>query len=157
MAGSNLVTRFIQRFEGYARRLRTGHCTTYLCSAGVLTIGYGSTGRGVTPGVIWSQAQATARFEQDLQQFARGVYQLSPTLRDEAEPRQAAIVSFAYNCGLKAYQHSSLRRAVNRQDWEEAKRQLMKWTRAKGRVVAGLENRRRAECALVDAGADAPQ
>ena len=146
----SLVAEFIKRFEGYAKRLRTGHCTTYLCSAKVLTIGYGSTGRGVTPGAIWSQARASERFEEDLQQFAREVFALSPVLHFETEARQAAIVSFAYNCGIKAYRHSSLRRAVNRLDWDEAKRQLMKWTRAGGSVVKGLENRRRAECALVD-------
>lgn len=146
----SLVADFIKRFEGYARRLKTGHCTTYLCSAKVLTIGYGSTGRGVKPGIIWSHAQASQRFEEDLQVFAQGVYALSPVLHFETQARQAAVISFAYNCGLTAYKNSTLRRAVNRLDWEEAKRQLMRWTRAGGKVVKGLENRRRAECALVD-------
>lgn len=145
----SLVADFIKRFEGYARRLKTGHCTTYLCSAGVLTIGYGSTGRGVKPGVIWSKEKADARFAQDLEEFAKGVYALSPVLHWETEQRQAAIISFAYNCGLAAYKNSTLRRAVNRLDWPEAQRQLMRWTRAGGRVVKGLENRRRAECALI--------
>lgn len=145
----SLVADFIKRFEGYAKRLRTGHCTTYLCSAGVLTIGYGSTGRGVKPGVIWSKEKADARFAQDLEEFAKGVYAISPVLHWETEQRQAAIISFAYNCGLAAYKNSSLRRAVNRLDWPEAQRQLMRWTRAGGRVVKGLENRRRAECALI--------
>ena len=145
----SLVADFIKRFEGYARKLKTGHCTTYLCSAGVLTIGYGSTGRGVKPGVIWSREKADARFAQDLEEFAKGVYALSPVLHWETEERQAAIVSFAYNCGLVAYKNSTLRRAVNRLDWPEAQRQLMRWTRAGGRVVKGLENRRLAECALI--------
>ena len=146
----SLVADFIKRFEGYARRLKTGHCTPYLCSAGVLTIGYGSTGRGVKPGVIWSRERAAARFRADLEQFAQGVYAPSPTLLWEPEGRQAAVVSFAYNCGLAAYRNSTLRRAVQRQDWPEAQRQLMRWTRAGGKVVKGLENRRRAECALIE-------
>lgn len=146
----SLVVNFIKRFEGYAKRLRTGHCTTYLCSAGVLTIGYGSTGRGVTPGVIWSREKAEARFEADLHEFSQGVFDLSPTLMFESEGRQAAVISFAYNCGLRAYRNSTLRRAVNRQDWPEAQRQLMKWTRAGGKVVQGLVNRRRAERELID-------
>lgn len=146
----SLVTDFIKRFEGYAKRLRTGHCTTYLCSAKVLTIGFGSTGRGVKPGVIWSREKADARFEEDLDIFAQGVFGLSPALMFESEGRQAAVISFAYNCGLKAYKNSTLRRAVNRQDWPEAQRQLMKWTRAGGKVVQGLVNRRRAEVALIE-------
>lgn len=146
----SLVVDLIKRFEGYAKRLRSGHCTTYLCSAGVLTIGYGATGRGVTPGVIWSREKAEARFDSDLNTFAVGVYQLSPTLMFESDGRAAAITSFSYNCGIKAYRNSTLRRVVNRQDWTEAQRQLMKWTRAKGKVVPGLVNRRRAESALID-------
>lgn len=146
----SLVAKFIQRFEGYAKRLKSGYCTTYLCSAGVLTIGFGSTGRGVKPGIIWSRQQAEARFEQDLAGFSRQVFNLSPGLHLEPEARQAAIVSFSYNVGTTAYRHSTLRRVVDRQDWEEAKRQLMRWTRAKGRVVPGLFNRRAAECVLID-------
>lgn len=146
----SLVARFIQRFEGYAKRLKDGACTTYLCSAKVLTIGFGSTGAGVAPGVVWSRAKAEQRFDQDLAAFSQGVYALSPVLHFESEGRQAAIISFAYNCGLGAYRNSALRRAVNRLDWPEARRQLMKWTRAGGQVVPGLVNRRRAECALTE-------
>ena len=145
-----MIVEFIKRFEGYARRLNDGRCTTYLCSAKVLTIGYGSTGSGVAPGVIWTREQADKRFHRDLEKFAQGVFELSPTLQFESDGKQAAIISFAYNCGLGAYQRSSLRRAVNRQDWPEAQRQLMKWTVAGGKVVQGLVNRRRAECALID-------
>lgn len=146
----SIVAKFIQRFEGYAKRLKDGRCTTYLCGAKVLTIGWGSTGRGVTPGVVWTPEQAQRRFEQDLDKFAKGVFALSPTLHFESEGRQAAIISFAYNCGLNAYKNSTLRRAVNRMDWPEARRQLMKWTRAGGKVVPGLVTRRRAECALTE-------
>jgi len=146
----SLVAQFIQRFEGYAKALRDGYCTTYLCSAKVLTIGYGSTGAGVTPGVIWSKAKATKRFEQDLHKFASGVFALSPVLHFETEGRQAAIISFAYNCGLGAYRTSTLRKTVQRLDWEESQRQLRRWTRAGGKEVRGLAIRREAECALID-------
>lgn len=148
---ADLVVGVIRRFEGYARRLPTGDCAAYLCSAGVPTIGWGSTGPGVRLGTVWSRERAAQRFDADLAAFTLGVYALSPGLATESAGRQAAIVSFAYNCGLTAYRHSTLRRAVNRGDWEEAKRQLMRWTRAGGRVVRGLESRRRAECALIDA------
>lgn len=145
----SLVADFIKRFEGYAKRLKSGACTTYLCSAKVLTIGYGSTGIGVTPGVIWSKRKAEKRFESDLEKFARGVYALSPVLHFESEERQAAIISFAYNLGLGAYRNSTLRKAVNRLDWEEAQRQILRWNRASGKVVRGLVIRREAEAALM--------
>jgi lysozyme len=146
----SLAADFIKRFEGYAKRLKDGYCTTYLCSAKVLTIGYGSTGSGVRPGVIWSQAKASERFDTDLQKFAQGVYALSPVLYFETEQRQAAIISFAYNLGLSAYKTSTLRKAVQRLDWAEAQRQIKRWNRAGGKVVRGLTIRREAESALME-------
>jgi lysozyme len=138
----------IKRFEGYAKRLKNGDCTTYLCAAGVMTIGYGSTG-GFSPGAVWTEPQANARFLQDVKKFAVGVFALSPGLMLEPENRQQAIISFAYNCGLNAYKNSTLRKAVNRQDWEEATRQLLKWDNVKGKPVRGLTLRRRAEADLL--------
>ena len=146
----SLVADFIKRFEGYAKRLKNGYCTTYLCSAKVLTIGYGSTGEGVRPGVIWSERKAAERFDADLMKFARGVFDLSPVLYFETEARQAAVISFAYNCGLGAYRTSTLRKAVNRLDWTEAQRQIKRWNRAGGKVVRGLTIRREAEAALME-------
>jgi lysozyme len=146
----SLAADFIKRFEGYARRLADDRCVPYLCSAKVLTIGYGSTGEGVRPNVVWTRRQADARFELDLGKFAAGVFELSPGLRDATEGKQAAIISFAYNLGLGAYKNSTLRRAVNREDWPEAQRQLMLWTRAGGQVVRGLVIRRQAEAELID-------
>jgi lysozyme len=146
----SLAADFIKRFEGYAKRLPDDRCAPYLCSAKVLTIGYGSTGEGVYPGAVWTRGQADARFQKDLVGFAAGVFALSPGLRDATEGQQAAIVSFAYNCGLAAYKNSTLRRVVNREDWPEAQRQLMRWTRAGGKVVRGLVIRRQAEAALID-------
>ena len=146
----SLVARFIQQFEGYAKRLPSGNCTTYLCSAKVLTIGFGSTGQGISPGTVWTRQQAEARFAKDLDTFAQGVFAMSPTLMWEPEGRQTAIISFAYNCGLTAYKNSTLRKAVNRQDWPEARRQLMKWTRARGQVIPGLVARRQAEASMTE-------
>lgn len=145
-----ILVNFIKRFEGYAKRLANGNCTTYLCSANVVTIGYGATGEGVYPGVVWSREKAEQRLELDLGRFSVGVFQLSPGLREESESKQAAIISFAYNCGLNAYKNSSLRKAVNREDWEEAQRQLLRWNKAGGKVVRGLTIRRQAEAVLLD-------
>lgn len=146
----SILVNLIKRFEGYAKALKDGRCTTYLCSANVVTIGYGSTGRDIVPGIVWTKEQAERRLQSDLVAFSRGVFALSPGLREESEGKQAAIISFAYNCGLNAYKNSSLRKAVNREDWDEAKRQLLRWNKAGGRVVRGLTIRREAEAALLD-------
>jgi lysozyme len=144
----NILVNLIKRFEGYAKALKDGRCTTYLCSAGVVTIGYGSTGRDITPGVVWTREQAERRLQSDLIVFSKGVFALSPSLYEESEGKQAAIISFAYNCGLNAYRNSGLRKAVDRGDWDAAKRQLLRWNKAGGRVIKGLTIRREAEAAL---------
>jgi lysozyme len=140
----------IKRFEGYAKKLSSGDCTTYLCSAGVLTIGYGSTGKGVYAGVVWTKDYALARMTDHVREFALAVLKLSPVLAaDENSNRLIAITSFAYNLGTSAYQNSTLRRAVDRQDWERAKREIKRWNRAGGRVVAGLVVRREIEASML--------
>ena len=43
----------------------------------------------------------------------------------------------------------TLRRKINALDWEGAKRELMRWNKAGGRVLAGLTRRRQAEVELI--------
>lgn len=144
-----MIVQLIKRFEGYAQRTADGGCVPYLCSAGVLTIGYGATGRGVAPGVKWTAEQAELRLIDDLRKFSAGVFALSPGLANESEARQAAIISFCYNCGLGAYKASTLRKRVNAEDWQGAALQILKWDKAAGKQVRGLTIRRHAEAALL--------
>ena len=60
-----------------------------------------------------------------------------------------ALVDFAYNLGLGRLQTSTLRRCVNRGDWDGAREQLGRWVRGGGRVLPGLVARRAAETALL--------
>ena len=75
---------------------------------------------------------------------------LSPILAAEPDRRIAALTSFAYNCGLGNYRISTLRRRVNQRDWPEAAREIMKWNKAAGRVMAGLTRRRAAEAVFLN-------
>lgn len=61
----------------------------------------------------------------------------------------AAVLSFAYNCGLAALRASTLRRKLNAGDLPGARRELLKWVRGGGRVLPGLVLRRQAEAALL--------
>jgi lysozyme len=132
----------IKRFEGC-------RLTPYLCPAGVWTCGWGSTGPDVMPGQKWTQEYADRRMQQDALRFARGTLSACPNLH-WCDPRiLCAIADFAYNCGLGALQASTLRRKVQAEDWEGAKRELMKWVRGGGRVLKGLQIRRAAESALL--------
>lgn len=100
-------------------------------------------------GTVWSLQQAEQALTEHLEYFCHGVLQLSPGLLQEPDRRLAAILSFAYNCGLGNYRISTLRKRVNAKDWEGAKEEIVKWNKAAGRVLPGLTRRRVAEAAFL--------
>jgi lysozyme len=131
--------RLIRRFEGC-------HLMPYICPAGVLTCGWGSTGFDVFPGREWTQEYADYRLELDALRFARGTAALCPVLDGD---RLAAIADFAYNLGLGRLKGSTLRRRLNDEDWEAARAELGRWVNGGGRRLPGLVLRRAAEAALI--------
>lgn len=146
------IDALIRPFEGYHRRLADGGCAAYpdpATKAEPWTIGYGTTGPDITPNTRWTHDQALAALRSETTQKALGVLKLSPTLATEPDRRIAALTSFAYNCGLGNYRISTLRRRVNQRDWQEAAKEIVKWNKAAGRVMAGLTRRRVAEAALL--------
>ena len=141
-AGADLA----MRFESYAKRLPNDYCQSYWDAIGqVWTIGYGSTGTDVKMSMVWTREQATNRFGQTFQQCMDGVKRASPNVDGN---HLEALASFAYNCGIGAYQTSTLRRYVNQSRWTDASNEFPKWCNSHGRKVQGLVNRRAAERAL---------
>ena len=107
------------------------------------TIGYGATGPGIEPGVIWTQEEAEARLIEDVQRFADAVERALTV--DVSDNEFAAMVSLAFNIGAGAFRKSTLLRLVNDGHFEAAAQQFERWNRAGGRVMAGLTRRRQAE------------
>jgi GH24 family phage-related lysozyme (muramidase) len=161
-------------FEGYHIRLPDGGCKSYPDPASPLgrgkfskqeissmtleqltqagrpwTIGWGSTGPDVGPNTVWTREQADNRLESDVNKFVAGMLGLSPLLQNQLPRRQAAILSFCYNCGLGNYRISTLRRRVNEEDWSGASEEIKKWNKAQGIVLAGLTRRRSAESSFL--------
>ena len=56
-----------------------------------------------------------------------------------------ALCSFAFNLGLGTLQRSTLRQKINRNDKEGAAKEILKYCRAGGKIVKGLQRRREAE------------
>jgi GH24 family phage-related lysozyme (muramidase) len=139
-------------FEGYARRLPNGDCHAYPdpgTGAQPWTIGWGSTGPEVKHNTVWTQQQAEASLDNHLLHFCAGVLTMSPTLLQEPPRRLAAIISFAYNCGLRNYRISTLKKRVDAKDWVGASEEIVKWNKAAGRILTGLTRRRQAEARLL--------
>lgn len=140
MRTSDEGVRLIQLYEGL-------RLTSYVCPAGVLTIGYGHTSAAgkptVEPKMTITKDEATLILRSDLGRFERGVESLVKV--DLTQHQFDALVSFAFNCGLGALKKSTLLKRVNAKRFDEVPAEFMKWTRGGGRQLAGLVRRRRAE------------
>lgn len=91
--------------------------------------------------------EVNAILAKDLERFERGVLKYCPT----AGSRQAwldSLVSFSFNLGLGTLQRSTLRQKHNRGDYAGAADELLKYCKAGGKVLRGLENRRKDERAM---------
>lgn len=128
----------IKQFEGL--RLKA-----YVCPAGVLTIGYGSTGPNVKPGMTITADEAEKLLLDDLVRFEQGVALQCPVATDN---QFAALVAFAFNVGLENLRTSTLRRMHNEGDYVGAAGQFGRWNKGGGKVLPGLVKRRAAESAL---------
>jgi lysozyme len=100
---------------------------------------------------IWSSEEVDGLLKYDLQRFELGVLRLLGSV----QPRQSefdALVSFSFNLGLGTFQRSTVRSAFIRGDKTRAGEVLLKYCRAGGKVLKGLQRRRLAEHALLMRG-----
>jgi lysozyme len=130
----------IKEFEGL--RLKA-----YLCSAGVATIGYGTTRYpndwAVELGDECTEQEAEEYLKHDVSIFA---HRIEPLIKVKLTDNQfAAILSLVYNIGIGAFTKSTLLKALNSGDTLKAADEFLKWNKASGLVVKGLVNRRAKE------------
>lgn len=144
--GLALAGAVCERFEGF-------RASPYLCPAGVVTIGFGSTryldGRAVRmtdPPVSRAEARVMLR-EWLAVECAPRVAKLCPG--PLTAPQRAVLLDFVYNLGHGALAASTLRRVVNAGDWAAVPAQLRRWTLAGGRPLRGLVARCEARVALL--------
>ena len=109
------------------------------------TIGFGSTGPHVKPGMRITAEQADELLQADLRRFEDYVAENCGKTTDN---QFAALVSFCFNVGEGNLRTSTLRRLHLAGDYAGAQAQFSRWTRAAGKVLPGLVKRREAEAAL---------
>ncbi len=130
----------IKRFEGL--RLKA-----YQDSVGVWTVGYGWTqqvdGKKVGPGMQIDQATADRLLKCGVLQYEQGVNQLVKARITQGQ--FDALVSFAYNLGLRSLSTSTLLKKLNAGDKQGAADEFGKWVNAGGKRLDGLVARRAAE------------
>ncbi|MBX4335811.1 lysozyme [Bartonella raoultii] len=122
----------------------------YQDTTGVWTIGYGHTNAAGKPFVhkdmTITEKQAEDILRQDLQRFENTVEKLVKVSLNAWQ--FAALVSFCYNVGTKAFSNSTLLKKLNKGEYEAIPAELQKWTKAGGKRLEGLVHRRAAEAGL---------
>ena len=135
----------IKKFEGFRAK-------PYLCSAGVATIGYGSTyyENGVRvkltdPPIdrIWAEQL----LRNVLVHYEREVDAVTTDLITQNQ--FDALTSFTYNVGITNFRKSTLLQLIN-SNYRDPKirTQFLRWDKAGGRVIEGLKKRREIEANL---------
>jgi lysozyme len=94
----------------------------------------------------WSEEEVDSILAKDVVRFERGVTRYLPIRLSQNE--FDALVSFSFNLGLGVLQRSTIRQALLRGDKTTAIQSLLKYNKAGGKVLKGLDNRRKDEAAL---------
>lgn len=131
----------IKSFEGL--RLKA-----YLCPSGVLTIGYGHTGKvrgsAITSKTTITASEAEALLKEDLQCFENAVNTLVKVPLNNNQ--YDALVSFAFNVGTNAFKGSTLLKCLNQRNYSGASKEFGRWIYgSKNIALEGLKKRRTAE------------
>lgn len=135
MKTSNNGIAFIKSFESLSLK-------AYVCPAGVVTIGWGHT-LNVKLGDVCTVAEADKWLKEDLKTSEVAVNAMGISL---SQAQFDALVSFTFNCGVSAFEKSTLRKKVmsNSKD-ESIRHEFKKWKFANGKVLKGLARRRQME------------
>lgn len=94
----------------------------------------------------WSKEEVDSILAKDVERFERGVARFVPIKLSQNE--FDCLVSFSFNLGLGTLQRSTIRQALLRGDKVTAMQSLRKYNKAGGKVLKGLDNRRKDEEAL---------
>ena len=131
----------IKQFEGVRNR-------PYRCPANLWTVGVGhliGDGKSLPKSYnrTFTAEEINAILIRDLSRFERGIRMYIKVPLRQCEYN--SLCSFAFNLGLGTLQRSTLRQKINRGDKEGAAKEILKYCRAGGKIVKGLQRRREAE------------
>ena len=147
MQTSDKGLQLIRHHEGTRNR-------PYRCPAGLWTVGVGHLiGDGKSLPESWNRVftkeEIDGLLKSDLRRFELGIHKMLPNV----PLRQCefdALVSFSFNLGLGCLQRSTVRQALLRGNKKEAMDSLVKYCRAGGKILKGLQTRRLDERALFE-------
>ena len=139
MKVSDKLIKLLRHHEGVRNK-------PYQCPAKLWTVGIGHLiGDGKTLPPEWNKTftneEIDAILKRDLNRFELGVHKMLPNVLLRQHEFDS-IVSFCFNLGLGCFQRSTIRQALLRGDKEAAMESLVKYCKAGGKILKGLQNRR---------------
>ena len=133
MEASELLIEKLKEFEGFRR-------DAYRDAAGVLTIGYGHTGKDVREGDRLTTYGAEQLLMIDLKEHEAAVRRLNVA---RTQGQFDALVSFAFNLGIGRLQRSTLLKVIRTGGSKsQIQREFKRWVFSGGRQLPGLVKRR---------------
>lgn len=134
MKSSEKLIEAIKGFEGL--RVKAYKDAGY----GILTIGYGHTGKDVTEGMVINERYALKLLREDLVKFENYVNGLG-VARTQGE--FDALVDFCFNLGNAALARSTLLKYIRtKKPVGMIQEQFRRWNKSNGKVLGGLVKRR---------------
>ncbi|MEX0446033.1 lysozyme [Xenorhabdus sp. SGI246] len=130
--------RFIQQWEGLKLKAYPDPAT----GGFPWTMGYGHT-KGVKPGQEITEQQAEAFLHDDLEPIYITIE--SSVKVSLTQGQFDALCSFTFNCGVGNFVRSTLLKKLNASDYKGAADEFLRWNKAAGKVLRGLNNRRASE------------
>ena len=139
MKVSDKLIKLIRHHEGVRNK-------PYQCPAKLWTVGVGHLiGDGKSLPASWNKTFTNEEIDgilkSDLNRFELGVSKMLPNVQLKQHEFDA-LVSFCFNLGLGCFQRSTIRQALLRGDKEQAMESLVKYCKAGGKILKGLQNRR---------------
>lgn len=126
---------FIKSLEGFSSK-------PYKCSANILTIGYGHTGKDVLENMVVSKKVAEAILVNDLIDFEDNLNSIVRPSINLNQNQFDALISLSYNIGMQAIAESTLIKVLNNAEYKKAANHFLDWIRAGTNIIPGLINRR---------------
>ena len=147
MKVSDKLIKLLRHHEGVRNK-------PYQCPAKLWTVGIGHLiGDGKTLPPEWNKTftneEIDAILKRDLNRFELGVHKMLPNV-PLRQHEFDAIISFCFNLGLGCFQRSTIRQALLRGDKTQAMESLVKYCRAGGKILRGLQIRRLDERSLFE-------
>lgn len=133
---SKLAVDIVKHFEGFSS-------VVYNDVAGYPTIGYGHLLDSDESYNTITKQEAEELLIKDMTRAVIAVEALTHVHLHDNE--FAALVSFVYNVGSGAYERSTLRMKLNRSEYLDAASEFTRWVYAGGKIIRGLQHRRREE------------